>query len=100
MQLVAFCQGATSDNPNGDPLAVEFRQEDTVVAEQTMSVGEAFTAEVPVGQIDFYVGDVFRGTVNEGMATDGPYHSPEPGEVNYLRSPEGCPESPPPWSSD
>jgi hypothetical protein len=95
VQRVAYCQGPSSDDPNGDPVDVEFRQGAAVVARATVSVGVAVTVEVPVGAVQIYVDGVRRGAVDEGVATDGPYHSPAPDEITYLRSPEGCPESAP-----
>jgi hypothetical protein len=94
VQRVAYCQAPSSDNPDGDPVNVEFRQGSTVVARGSVSVGVAFTAEVPLGAIQIYVDGVQMGAVNEGVATDGPYHSPAPDEVTYIASAEGgCPDS-------
>ena len=93
MQRVAYCQGPSSDHPNGDPVDVEFRQGSTVVARGSVSVGVALTAEVPVGAIQIYVDGVQMGAVDEGVATDGPYHSPAPDEVTYIASAAGCPDS-------
>lgn len=92
-QRVAFCQGPSSDNPNGDPVQIEFRQGDTVVARATGSVGTAFTAEVPLGPIQIYVNGVRKGSVNDGIAAEGPDHPPAPDEVTYVASEEGCPET-------
>ena len=95
IQRVAFCQGSSSDNPQGDPFSVELRQGSTVVARGIGSMGTAFTFEVPVGGVQIYVDGVTKGAVNEGVPTDGPYHSPAPGEITYMRSGEGCPDSAP-----
>jgi hypothetical protein len=93
VQRVAFCQGPSTDDPHGDLVTVEFRQGATVVARGTVPVGTALTAEVPVGAIQIYVDGVRMGAVNEGVATDGPYHSPAPDEVIYIASAEGCPDA-------
>ena len=90
-QRVAFCQGPSGDNANGDPVGIEFRQGHKVVVRATGSVGVAFTVEVPLGAIQIYVDGVQRGSVDEGVASDGPYHSPGPDEVTYVASAEGCP---------
>jgi hypothetical protein len=90
-QRVAFCQGPSSDNPNSDPVRIEFRQGRSVVARAEGSVGIAFTAEVPLGAVQIYVDGVQKGAVNEGVATDGPYRPPAPDEVIYIASEEGCP---------
>ena len=95
IQRVAFCQGSSSDNPQGDPFSVELRQGSTVVARGIGSIGTAFTFEVPVGGVQIYVDGVKKGAVNEGVPTDGPYHSPAPDEITYVRSGEGCPDSAP-----
>ena len=92
MQRVASCQGSSSDNPQGDPVSVEFRQGSTVVARGIGSVGTAFTVEVPLGAIEIYVDGVRKGVVNEGVPTDGPYHSPAPDEFIYMASGDGCPD--------
>jgi hypothetical protein len=52
--------------------------------------GTALSVEVPVGAIQVYVDGVQVGAVDEGVSTDGPYHSPPPGEVTYI-SGAGCP---------
>ena len=91
VQRVAWCQGPSSDEPDDGMLDVEFRQGSTVVAQGSVNVGFAFIAEVPLGGVQIYADGVYRGAVNEGVATDGPYHSPGP--VTYLASPEGCPDS-------
>ena len=95
IQRVALCQGSSSDNPQGDPFSVELRQGSTVVARGIGSMGTAFTFEVPVGGVQIYVDGVPKGAVNEGVPTDGPYHSPAPDEITYMRSGEGCPDSAP-----
>jgi hypothetical protein len=74
---------------------VEFRQGSTLVARASMQAGTAVTVEVPLGGVRIYVDGVHKGSVDEGVATDGPYHSPAPDEITYLRSPEGCPDSAP-----
>ena len=94
VQRVAFCQGPSSDNPDGDPVEIEFREGSTVVARTTGSVGTAFTVEVPVGAVQIYVDGVQKGSVNEGVPTDAPYHSPGPDDVTYIAD-QGCPESAP-----
>src|SRR4051794_26281122 len=94
MQRVAFCQGPSSDNPNGDPVEIEFRQGSAVVARATGSVGTAFTVEVPMGAVQIYVDGVQKGSVDEGVPTDAPYHSPGPHDVTYISS-AGCPDSAP-----
>jgi hypothetical protein len=96
VQYVAFCQGSSSDNAQGDPVQVEFRQGSTVVATGSMSVGVAFTAEVPIGAIQIYVDDVEVGAVNEGVDADVFPASPEPEDATYLATGEGCPKRPPP----
>ena len=93
VQRVAFCQGSSSDSPQGDPVSVEFRQGSAVVARANGSVGVAFTVEVPVGAVQIYVDGVRKGAVNEGVPTDGPYRSPAPDEFIYLASGDGCPDS-------
>jgi hypothetical protein len=95
IQRVAFCQGSSSDNPRGDPFSVELRQGSTVVARGIGSIGTAFTFEVPVGGVQIYVDGVKKGAVDEGVPTDGPYRSPAPDEITYMRSGEGCPDSAP-----
>jgi hypothetical protein len=95
VQRVAFCQGPSSDNPNGNPVEIEFRQGSTVVARATGSVGIAFTVEVPVGATQIYVDGVKEGEVNEGVTTDGPYHSPAPDEITYLATSDDCPDTAP-----
>ena len=95
VQRVAFCQGPSSDNPNGDPVEIEFRQGSTVVARAAGSVGTAFTVEVPVGAVQIFVNGVQKGSVNEGVPTDAPYHSPGPNDVTYIATAEGCPDSAP-----
>ena len=95
-QRVAFCQGPSAGNPNGDPVQIEFRQGKKVVARATGSVGTAFTIEVPLGAVQIYADGVRMGVVNEGVATDGPYHSPAPDEISYVATEEGCPATPPP----
>jgi hypothetical protein len=62
-----------------------------VVAQGSVSAGTALTAEVPVGAIQIYVDGVQVGAVDEGVDTDGPYHSPAPDEVTYI-SGAGCPD--------
>jgi hypothetical protein len=99
IQRVAFCQGSSSDNPQGEPFSVELRQGSTVVARGTGSIGTAFTFEVPVGAVQIYVDGVRTGAVDEGVPTDGPYRSPAPDEITYLRSGEGCPDSAPPFET-
>jgi hypothetical protein len=94
VQRVAYCQGSSSDNPEGDPVAVEFRQGSTVVARGSVSIGVAFTAEVPLGAVQIHVDGVERGAVNEGVPTDGPYRSPAPDDVTYVASGDGCPDVP------
>jgi hypothetical protein len=96
VQYVAFCQGSSSDNAQGNPVQVEFRQGSTVVATGSMSVGVAFTAEVPIGGIQIYVDDVEVGAVNEGVDAEAFPGSPEPDDASYLATGEGCPKSPPP----
>jgi hypothetical protein len=91
VQRVAYCQGPSSDTPDGDSVNVEFRQGSTVVARATVSVGIVLTVEVPVGDIQIYVDDSQVGEVNEGTSADGPYSSPAPDEVTYIASAEGCP---------
>jgi hypothetical protein len=91
VQRVAYCQGPT-DAPDDGFIDVEFRQGTTVVARGSVSAGTALTVEVPLGGIQIYADGIYQGAVNEGVDTDGPYHSPAPGEVTYLRSPEGCPD--------
>lgn len=93
MQRVACCQGPSSDHPDGDPVDVGFRQGSTVVARGTVPVGVALTVEVPVGGVQIHVDGVRVGAVDEGVATDGPHHSPAPDEVTYLHGPGGCPDS-------
>ena len=93
VQRVAYCQGPSTDGTDDGFLDVEFRQGDTVVARGSVSAGTALTVEVPLGGIQIYVDGVYEGAVNEGVDTDGPYHSPGPGEVTYLSSPEGCPDA-------
>ena len=93
VQRVAVCQGSSSDNPRGDPVSVEFRQGSTLVARAIGSVGIAFTVEVPVGAVQISVDGVQKGSVNEGVPTDGPYHSPAPDEFIYMASGDGCPDS-------
>jgi hypothetical protein len=95
VQRVAFCQGPSGDNPNGDPVEIEFRQGSTVVATATGSVGTAFTVEVPVGAVQIYVDGVQKGSVDEGVPTDAASRSPGPDDVTYI-SGEGCPDSAPP----
>ncbi len=95
VQRVAYCLGPSSDHFEGEPIIVEFRQESTVVATGSVNVGAAFSAEVPLGGIQIYVDGVRVGAVNEGVDMDEHYHSPAPGEVTYMRSPEGCPDSAP-----
>ena len=94
MQRVAYCQGPSAENAQGDPIQVEFRQGSTVVHRATVSVGTAFTAEVPWGATDIYVDGVQTGTVNEGVP-DEAYGSPAPDDAIYMRSPQGCPENAP-----
>jgi len=94
IQRVAFCQGSSSDNAQGDPFSVELRQGSTVVARGSGSVGTAFTFEVPAGAITIYVEGVQKGSVNEGVDPDA-YHSPGPDDVTYIATGEGCPESAP-----
>ena len=91
---MAFCQGSSSDNAQGDPFSVELRQGSTVVARGSGSVGTAFTFEVPAGAITIYVEGVQKGSVNEGVDPDA-YHSPGPDDVTYIATGEGCPESAP-----
>ena len=97
VQLVAYCQGTSSEDPDGEPVRVEFRQGSTVVASGLVDRGVAFTAEVPLGGVQIYVDGVRRGAANEGVPTDGPYHPPAPDEYVYVASAEGCPATPPPW---
>ncbi len=89
MQRVAYCH--STDDPGDGFLDVEFRQGSTVVAQGSVSAGTALTAEVPVGAIQIYVDGVQVGAVDEGVDTDGPYHSPAPDEVTYI-SGAGCPD--------
>lgn len=95
IQRVAFCQGAASDNPQGDPVSIEFRQGSEVVARATGSAGVALTVEVPWGPTQIYVDGVQKGSVDEGVSADA-YHSPGPEDVTYIASAEGCPEEAPP----
>ncbi|WP_299958411.1 hypothetical protein [uncultured Modestobacter sp.] len=50
--------------------------------------------------MQIYSDDVRQGAVSEGVDTDGPYSSPAPDAITYLRSAEGCPEQPPPWTGE
>jgi hypothetical protein len=97
-QYIAFCQGslADADDAGGEQVQVEFRQGSTVVAKAITSAGGAFTAEVPIGEIQIYVDDVKVGAANEGVDLDTFPRSPAPDEVIYLTRGEGCPDSPPP----
>jgi hypothetical protein len=48
---------------------------------------------VPLGGIQVYVDDVYVGSANEGVSTEGPWQSPGPG--TYLATDEeGCPPDP------
>jgi hypothetical protein len=94
MQRVAFCQGPSSDNPNGDPVNIEFRQGSTVVARATGSIGTAFTVKVPWGPVQIFVDGVQKGAVDEGVSADA-YHSPGPEDVTYIGTAEGCPDDAP-----
>jgi len=80
-------------HPSGDLVEVDFRQGATVVARGTVSVGAAFTVEVPVGAVQIYVDGVQVGAVNEGVPTDGPHDPPGPGDLAYIGRCEGCPDS-------
>ena len=91
MQRVAFCQGPSSDNPQGDPVSIEFRQGSEVVARANGSIGTAFTVEVPWGATQIFVDGVQKGAVDEGVHRDT-YHSPEPDDVTYIATAEGCPD--------
>jgi hypothetical protein len=93
MQRVAFCQGPSSDNPNGDPVTIEFRQGSEVVARAMGDVGTAFTVKVPWGPVQIYVDGVRKGSVDDDVSADA-YHSPGPKDVTYISS-EGCPEDAP-----
>ncbi len=94
LQRVAFCQGPSSDNADGDPVQIEFRQGSKVVARASGSVGTAFTVEVPQGAVQIYVNGVQKGSVDEGVRTGASYHSPGPDDVTYIAD-QGCPESAP-----
>ena len=94
VQRVAFCQGPSSDNADGDPVEIEFRQGSRVVARASGSVGTAFTVEVPLGAVQIYVDGVQKGLVDEGVRTDASYHSPGPDDGTYIAD-QGCPESAP-----
>jgi hypothetical protein len=63
-----------------------------VVATGSVPVRFALTAEAPVGNVEIYANGVYAGSVEEGN-TDGPYHSPGPGEITYLAADDGCPDS-------
>jgi hypothetical protein len=93
-QRVAFCQGQASDIHDDGFLDVEFRQGDTVVAANSVSVGTVISAEVPIGGIQIYVDGVKVGSVNEGVSTDVPWAKPGPHDATYLASGEGCPDKP------
>ncbi len=93
VQRVACCHGPSSDNPQGDPVEVQFRQGSEVVHRAWVDVGTAFTAEVPVGAVGIYVDDVRMGAVDESVDPDASYRSPGPDDVTYIAgSAEGCPE--------
>ena len=93
-QRVAFCQGPSSENADGDLVEIEFRQGSKVVARASGSVGTAFTVEVPPGAVQIYVDGVQKGSVDEGVPHGRPYHSPGPDDVTYIAD-QGCPESAP-----
>ena len=92
LQRVAYCQGPSSDDPDDGLLDVEFRQGSTVVAQDSVSAGTPFIAEVPVGAVQIYVDGVERGAASEGVPMDGSHHSPAPDEVTYVAAGEGCPD--------
>ena len=92
VQRVAYCQGPSSDDPEDGLLDVEFRQGSTVVAQDSVSAGTPFIAEVPVGAVQIFVDGKERGAFSEGVPTDGPHHSPAPDEVTYVAAGEGCPD--------
>lgn len=93
-QRVAFCQGDPGENSEDGMLVVEWRQGSEVLATASGAVGTVFSAEVPIGGVQIYVDGVQMGAVNEGVDTDVPWVSPEPGEATYLATGDGCPERP------
>jgi hypothetical protein len=96
VQRVAFCQGPSSDHAQGDPVLVEFRQGSAVVHRAYVSIGVAFTAEVPAGATQIYVNGIQQGGVVDGVPTGVPYRSPGPDHIAYVAtSADGCPEQAP-----
>jgi hypothetical protein len=94
-ERLAFCQGHSDDDPGDGMLDVEFRQGSTVVAQGSVNVGMVFSAEVPWGGVKVYVDDVYSGSMNEGVPTNGAVLSPTPKfAAVYMSSGEGCPQPP------
>jgi hypothetical protein len=91
---VAYCQGPSSDNPQGDPARIEFRQSGEVVARAGGSIGVAFTVEVPPGHIEIWSNGTHVADVDEGVDLST-YVEPGPEDVTYVASSaEGCPKAP------
>jgi hypothetical protein len=93
-QRVAYCQAPSSDNPQGDPVEIEFRQDGEIVARAGGSPGTAVTVEVPLGHIEIWSNGAHVADVNEGV-DPARYVEPGPKDVTYVASSaEGCPKPP------